>query len=182
MCLSSSSVASDCPSLVHGCSLWRGVCGVYSPADSTPFQGCSFGSFPELLMLRVHTVLFTLSFVPFALLLAVCFICIYNWLLSRDCEILTASTACVYQARNLIPGSNSKMPLQEQIASGYKRSHPVSWMPDVLFLSHISFIPVPLLPPACPGLRDSSRAFPRTERAKICQEHQEFVLIVLPWR
>lgn len=85
-----------------------------------------------------HSALYAvlLSFVPLTLLLAVCFICIYILLLSRDYEILTASTACMYQAWSLIPGCNSKMPLQEQIVNGYKRSPPASWMPDTLSLSY----------------------------------------------
>ena len=123
-----------------------------------------------------HSALYTvpLFFVLLTHLLAVCFICIYILLLSRSYEILTASTTCVYEAWNLIPSCNSKMPLQEQIVNGDKRRMPVT-----LSLSHISFVSVPLLPPP-PGLGWTSRAFPRTVMAKFYQEYRKFALMQ-PW-
>lgn len=98
---------------------------------------------------RVDTVLFTVSCCPLSLSLSSWLIVSHTFIFHYcpDSEILTASTACGYQAWDLIPGFNNKMPLQEQIVNGYKRSYPAAWMPGTLSLSPTSFVSVPLLPP-----------------------------------
>lgn len=114
-----------------------------------------------------------LSFVP--LTLPVYFMCIYIWLLSRDCEILTASTACGYQAWNLPCGCTARYQGKESVGIRGATLQAGCQTPCAAPALVLFLCPFSLQPSQDRG--GMGRAFPRIVMAEFCQECRNFVLM-----